>query len=123
MANLERVQLLVDALRSGKYQQCQGVLARRTNITEHFCASGVACKVAEENGAPVRMSPFWQTPKFYDEVSGTFSYTATPVSVLDWYDFDELIIGAIIHMNDSGKTFNEIAWWLKDVYMLDENVT
>lgn len=45
----EPQKLWVQALRSGKYMQCHGVLGDVTG----YCCFGVACEVAIENGIPV----------------------------------------------------------------------
>ena len=52
--NKERVQLWVDALRSGEYRQTRGYLTVQhivddETVTEHCCL-GVACEVAISNG-------------------------------------------------------------------------
>jgi hypothetical protein len=90
MVNKERVQLLVEALRSGRYQQGRGQLLN----DGLYCCLGVACEVAAENGLPLRR----EVNEFDRDVTfGTDSdfagmgedYAQLPWSVQAWYGFED----------------------------------
>jgi hypothetical protein len=79
--NKERVQLLVDALRSGEYRQAQGSLRRRvlgadyTDYTDYtYCCLGVATKVALRHGLSL-------------EEGEAFSGTCMDSKVQAWFGF------------------------------------
>lgn len=81
--NQERVRLLVDALRSGQYQQAKGNLANE----DGYCCLGVACEVARINGLPLEME---KTPNirqgwemFYNDEN-----LLLPTEVREWYGFE-----------------------------------
>lgn len=117
MADLERIKMLIDALRSGEYQQCKGILITRIRGERRYCATGVASKVAAEHGASVTIAtPEFGHPYFVDTASETQHHTAMPLSALEWYGMDEMVAVHVVTMNDASKTFGEIAWWLEDVY-------
>lgn len=113
MANEERVQLLVDALRSGEFNQAQGVLEN-----EHGnCCLGVACRVAMKNGLYVKVDRHEGDPSTLFDGQGI----DLPLSVQEWYGFEQYnpllkpeddvdgYCGAI-HLNDYKKyDFNKIA--------------
>lgn len=48
--NLRRIQLWIDALRSGDYAQCREELSTGTGNSRAFCCLGVACEVAIRAG-------------------------------------------------------------------------
>jgi hypothetical protein len=84
MANKERVRLVVDALRSGRYEQGTGFLQTRDG---KFCCLGVSCEVAMANGCPVRLD---HSTGYYCAVGGgDASDVYLPTVVRDWFGFDE----------------------------------
>lgn len=94
MANRERVQFLVDALRSGEYQQTTGALIRQPSGEQRrYCCLGVACVVAAEHGLELKFTP---TPMRYgitcfivsDGTVADASANVLPELVREWYDFD-----------------------------------
>lgn len=82
------IQLWVDALRSGKYEQGTGWLARRDSPTDtyKYCCLGVACDVAVKNGLDLDV-----TEQQYGGAS-YFEYNARdvslPLAVADWLGVD-----------------------------------
>lgn len=78
--NQERVALLVEALESGDYEQCEGQL----RIDDTFCCLGVACEVAIKNGLDITVTP-------PGDLSSLFRYdgeaSVLPDSVRAWYGF------------------------------------
>lgn len=85
--NKERVALLVQALRSGDYQQTKGALCRvnDNNGDKTYCCLGVACEVAIANGLYIRLETS-------DDSKGTLIMFnggggSLPETVRDWYGF------------------------------------
>lgn len=106
------VELWVEALRSGKYEQTQAYLADRSG----FCCLGVACELAVEAGI---ISPSFESGI---HTNGVRRYennvSCLPPAVLNWLGLnsetglfnegtedEESLAG----LNDNGKTFAEIA--------------
>lgn len=84
-----RVKLLVDALRSGEFEQGHGYLNRGGKQ----CCLGVGCIIAMRNGAEVSAAEDYDTPvSYYDRTKfGRYedlSETHLPHVVRDWYGFD-----------------------------------
>lgn len=102
-----KLKLLVDALRSGKYEQG---FHRLESSDGKFCLFGVACMVAEDHGCEVIVDK-------NDRLFGDGIY-AQPY-VLQWYKFTSYIIrlpdncGGTRYrleiLNDSGFTFPQLA--------------
>lgn len=106
----DRVQLLVDALRSGQFKQGYNRLAYKTyhydDVTgvlqegedAEYCCLGVACEVAIANGAPV--SAKWDAErmgirrKTYGEMFR--SAAQLPAAVAEWFGF--------VHASDNHPT-------------------
>jgi hypothetical protein len=125
--NRERVQLLVDALRSGRFQQGTGRLAK----AGRYCCLGVACVVAQENGLALTTqadedgdvnfglgevdSPNWIADSDYSHL---------PSSVQRWYGFDEND-PTLNGDDDDGAATNASSWnddydrdfeWIADAF-------
>lgn len=109
----ENAKKLVEALRSGEYEQGTGVL-RSTN--NRFCCLGVACDISglgEWRHEPVEgVSPLEYTYHVSDE-TGEESDAALPKSVCEWLGFNTRLGGyegnGLSGKNDRGETFEEIA--------------
>jgi hypothetical protein len=125
--NKERVQLLVDALRSGEYKQAQGQL--RSEFSGGYCCLGVATMVALDNGLeveeitdpkdPLKGQP-WDQP-----------YQVMCPVVADWYGFEngnptlvgvapsgQFVSDQASHWNDDhGADFTQIADLFEDTYI------
>jgi hypothetical protein len=115
--NKERVQLLIDALESGKYRQGYGALSRvDVEGNRHDCCLGVACYVANENGAGLVVETYNDHHFVIDGLDGLLSQKA-----LKWYGFTSnnpvlkqrghftLNGRAAAVLNDRGVPFSEIA--------------
>lgn len=83
LPNPGRIQLLVDALRSGKYAQCRSGLAER-DFRGHmsYCCLGVACEVAIANGVNVE-----QAESVSSQIRFNESTAYLPRVVQEWYGF------------------------------------
>lgn len=122
MINKERVMLLVDALRSGKYKQGKASLGKQSQDGEENCCLGVACEVAIENGLELDKE-YTENIVFYDNEA-----TILPNSVRKWYGFKynnpELLTGlGFVHgvpatmVNDEyGYSFEKISDMFKKTY-------
>lgn len=129
--NKDRVRLLVDALRSGEYEQGTGVLRTQDDT---YCCVGVGCDVARKNGIGIdwTVSPANDLTWRFDGTGTIFSHR-----LMDWYGFEQrnafdgdpeiaplgplnysvTMIGA----NDTEKwTFEKIADALEKCYLDDE---
>jgi hypothetical protein len=81
----ERLRLWVAALRSGEYKQGRNRLRLEDPVTGEitWCCLGVACDVAEKNGAPVQLH---EVPNVFtnprDKELLSYSYTSSTLSTL-----------------------------------------
>lgn len=132
--NTERVRLLVDALRSGEFEQAQGQLTRLDTyftldadgtpsvetLTETHCCLGVACIIAMRHGLELDVT----------DASGGRAYGGAlqylPDPVMQWYGFtdcDPTIIDADFALqdaadyNDAGHDFGEVADAFQRTYL------
>ena len=83
MVNKERIRLLLDALRSGKYLQGTGQL----RFDDNFCCLGVACDIYKENN-PDRAS--WENHGYFRtryDGDDDGSSMELPSEVSSWYGF------------------------------------
>lgn len=133
--NKERVQLLVDALESGQYEQGHN---RLTTVEEHGkqldCCLGVGCKIAIAAGLKVETVPVGIDPI---EVRYDNEGSYMPPAVMEWFGFDakdppiriltedwdtgaevEDEISASVANDDHGLTFDEIAEGFRRTYIL-----
>jgi hypothetical protein len=99
--NPEVKKLWVDALRSGEYKQCTGILAKEDGSR---CVLGVLLAVAAKNNVPCNFS---QTEDGY----------LIPQSVADWagLDFKDVCYpGTFADMNDRAYlSFPKLADWIE----------
>lgn len=100
--NRDRVTRWTAALRSGKYRQGENQL----RVGDRFCCLGVACDLEDPDE--------WDGNVYRDSV------TFLPEDVRDEYGFSEGEESFLTLMNDSGKSFAEIADWLEQRLAEDE---
>lgn len=81
--NVDRVRLLVDALRSGRFKKGAGALHRVTTAEETWCCLGVASQVARENGLAIE-----SVMEDGREHFGTQSNDYLCAEVQQWFGFD-----------------------------------
>lgn len=110
----EKMQKLVDALRSGKYQQGRHSL----HVDGKFCCLGVACVI---NG---------MTPKYEWGFKETYSYHSLNFhkakditgfktecgNFKNHIEYKDNKYGSLAELNDAGMSFNEIADVIEKVY-------
>jgi len=103
---------LVEALRSGEFQQGNGQLERTaSDATPKHCCLGVACRVAMRDGLDLEVDESRLNTRFDEQ-----QYYA-PSSIVEWYGFRSNHGGRVgcgaatdlAHLNDSGLSFAEIA--------------
>lgn len=112
--NRERVRMLVDALRSGTYEQINGHL----RLGNRFCCLGVACEVARLHADSRELNLVVGLASINDQGEPIYAYgdvtrwfddkidTVLPKSVQDWYGFDRKYCGdprLIVGPNDDMK--------------------
>lgn len=106
------------ALRSGEYEQTRTFLHVKGEIKDKFCCLGVLCDLAVKDNVAVPVTtanrgPFDPVHVAYDEFTGTLPVVvgkwAGGVSGLGSFCTEDGEAGTLADLNDSGKTFDEIA--------------
>ncbi len=97
----------VKALRSGKYNQAVGSLREMMDDDGKIghCCLGVACEVV---GARINMA---KSPGFIDNWRAIKGISKVP-SILRGTGSENDVVDTLAGMNDSGKTFKEIAIYI-----------
>lgn len=108
----ENAKKLVAALRSGEYRQGQSVL--HNNLDDSFCCLGVACDIyMKENGGR-----WLYNEDYYNGLEYLNQWKHLPNLVQKWLGFatptgdyyqDDDYLSSLVELNDSGKSFDEIA--------------
>lgn len=135
MANRDRVQMLVDALRSGDYEQASNQLGYvDVEGNKWFCCLGVAMEIAVANGCPTTVQDR-DGDLFYIDVEGEEEQNVLTYAAKTWYGFDddnpnlnatgigdnpELESETASELNDSAHwDFNMIADAFEQTYLRD----
>lgn len=120
----EVADLWIAALESGEYDQARGTLQQieesRTGdeiYPKGFCCLGVLCEVAIKNGLNVeKVEKPWLSKVAYDNYTDFLPSTVqswagmkTSTGEFDVYDNLERDTEELTDLNDTGKTFKEIA--------------
>lgn len=117
MAHQKRLQLFLEALRSGKYEQGSSVLSRVTaDGTVKHCCLGVAVQVAIDNGFPIRVSdkisdiPDGTEEKalLYVDDLGSCYRGLLPKPLMEWYGFSA---PQVRYANDSQRDSDVHLTW------------
>lgn len=98
--NKERVQLLIDALRSGKYKQGTLVLCRNGK----HCIWGVGFEVARANGYLMMTGWIDDTTLSYDGMTHKFND-----KLLEWYGISQELASKLMTLNDDYTSFEGLA--------------
>jgi hypothetical protein len=77
--NVERVQLWIDALRSGEYEQGQGHLRKEEPLGARYCCLGVAQEVALDNG--------WVSADVPNSYNLDWGSAVMPIDLGRWFGF------------------------------------
>lgn len=110
----------IEALESGKYKQAQYYLQRQGG----FCCLGVACDIYDPKGWDVIPVNDVKQVKYKDLSSSPPEYINEYFGIIGKYrsdseEADVELVDVLINMNDSyGKTFSEIAEYLRDIWEL-----
>ncbi len=112
MANKEHIQLWVDALRSGEYQQARSAL----KTDEGYCCLGVACEVYQKEVGDLEVVEGYPA-HLYDNRSGVL-----PEKVVTWLNVagDNPTLGRenATALNDFRRwDFNKIADAIEQTYL------
>lgn len=99
MITLEIKKQWVEALRSGKYSQTSGRLRRQ----DGFCCLGVLCDLMD-------------TTKWIENPLNNWTYGEFESKNYDMLRGDLPITQKLINMNDTGKTFDQIADYIEENY-------
>lgn len=116
--NNERVKLLTDALRSGKYKQASGVL----RSGDGYCCLGVACDIYRKHARKGKWVKARGGADYEFVIKGRDTELVEgaylPIPVMRWFGFaDEkgtfdgvdLDIKDLTELNDEGESFKKIA--------------
>lgn len=100
------------ALRSDEYKQCGGVLCEEFEEGPRFCCLGVLYDVTQD--------AYWKECKIKGQSWRMVWSAHRPNSSFEWdkgYYGNEIIgdlaVDALSSMNDSGKSFKQIANWIE----------
>lgn len=119
--NKDRIQSLVDALRSGRYKQ--GRQALRPD-EDTYCCLGVACELYRQEGC----QGAWKKNHcsdgyafFASDEQNDWSPGSLPLSVQEWYGFmlsnPSVDSNTVAEMNDQGEGFPAIADAIEETYL------
>jgi hypothetical protein len=114
MPNKENLRKWVEALRSGRYEQGHGHMRK----DGRYCCLGVAMEVALDNG--VTCVPNWGTTSLLPSAVNNW-YGTTGLSGLNERLGGPDDMGVPSDLNDSGRTFVEIADGIEATYKLLED--
>jgi len=129
-----RVQLWIDALRSGEYQQGQGWLETAINVEDgasdlvmvtRHCCLGVAQRVALKNGWVPQggvHSVYWGQSSMDLGAARWFGFECSDPLLLDLYNDHEPLL-CVAANDDHDWTFEQIAQALEDRYITGVEVT
>lgn len=109
--NKERVQMLIDALRSGEYKQTKYALRRiDSNDRPCYCVTGLMCEICRQHSNLVT----WSTDgtRIVEHDGFSRSDIQIPICVVAWFGMKNSHITEIVSRNDSGQPFWMIADWL-----------
>jgi len=115
---IEIAEIWIDALESGEYEQTKGLLKRK----DSYCCLGILCQISGLGEFKQLMGD-----KFFSYIltnGETCSLAALPNEILEWAGMSDMYgnfdksdgFSTLSILNDSGKTFREIAEIIRDNY-------
>lgn len=103
----------VAALRSGQYKQGQGALCKINGKERRFCCLGVLCDLGKSKSwVPSPLAEDGQMLAFHQDGRGWVASLPSRIAKQINLNGDEHAI--LVQMNDSGKSFKEIADWIEE---------
>ena len=104
----------LEALRSGKYKQCNGTLC----YDGRYCCLGVAGKVAGMRDSTLQLNDSFDADVKQDGRSwwiGSLKNMKRKIPNILHGDGDsDVVVSTLIDMNDTGKSFSEIADYIEE---------
>lgn len=108
MPNVERVKLLIDALRSGHYDKTKYYLRTlQPNGKPCYCVTGLACEIYRQH----TKCGEWTGVHFH--LKGPYGFM--PPKVQKWFGFEDPCVNiehlgkSLMTLNDWGASFTELA--------------
>ncbi len=106
----------VRALRSGKYEQTNGILCEEKNGKEGFCCLGVLFDIAggEVGGEWKKFENVWGNARWHAKVDDETNSGFVPIKFKQFVKLSQKAQNRLVELNDTnGKSFNEIADWIE----------
>jgi hypothetical protein len=125
----ERRERWIEALESGRYKQTDGTLREVNGKNASYCCLGVLCDLEMEKGqrwTSSHGSEFVIKPLFTDvptEVPFGGYVDYPPDSILKKLKVSDDLAKTLADMNDSGKTFKDIAAFLRKKWRMPSSAT
>ena len=99
------------ALRSGDYKQGHKILR---SVTDSYCCLGVLCNLVDPEGWEHNEAEFRTLGARHFVYKGKRVFGALPAELLVEKKIPNWAHTHLIHMNDSGMSFEAIADWIED---------
>lgn len=106
----KNMKILVEALKSDKFKQGKGSLAKRENKSYKYCLFGVACNLAIKNGVRLRKE------RSGDYIFYNDSNAIPPIEVLNWLGINHNEAKHLVGLNDDGISFRKLAKYIESRY-------
>lgn len=113
----ERRERWIKALESGRYRQTRGQLREVNWKTASYCCLGVLCNLEKEKGQK------WDGSEFLAGVPLDGYVNYPPDSILKKLNVSDDLSNTLADMNDSGKTFKDIAAFLRNKWCMPSSAT
>lgn len=116
----DRRERWIKALESGRYKQTDGTLREVNGKNVSYCCLGVLCDLEKEKGQK------WNSSEFVTDVPTEVPFDGCyvdypPDSILKKLNVSDDLAKTLADMNDSGKTFKEIAAFIRDEWSMPKS--
>ena len=114
-------------LRSGDYKQTQEALHRAYNNEHSYCCLGVFCDVMGEKWSVAEQeeNEILYAIRYKEDIKNPYTTVLTTDlnRIINGTDnLDKQYVSHLIHMNDNGSTFEEIADWIEANIPVEEEL-